>query len=100
MARAHDIGGVKGLGPVEIEPAEPVFHSDWERRIFGMTMATLGKGLFGVEHFRWGVESIPIMPYLEASYYERWMATLEKNLIEAGIVTEDEIDARAAVRRC
>lgn len=95
MARAHDIGGVKGLGPVEIEADEPVFHSEWERRIFGMTMATLGKGLFGVEHFRAGVEAIPIIPYMESSYYQRWMVTLEKNLADAGVLTEDEIDARA-----
>ena len=96
MARAHDIGGVKGLGPVEIEKDEPVFHSEWERRIFGMTMATLGKGLYGVEKFRSGIEAIPILPYMESSYYERWIATLEHNLIGAGVITEDEIDGRTA----
>ena len=96
MARAHDIGGVKGLGPVEIERDEPVFHSEWERRVFGMTMATLGKGYFGVEHFRSGIEQIPILSYMKSSYYERWVATLERNLINAGVVTEDEIDGRAA----
>ncbi len=96
MARAHDIGGVKGLGAVEIEQNEPVFHSDWERRIFGITMATLGKGLYGIEHFRSGIEQIPILPYMESSYYERWIATLEHNLIGSGVLSEDEIDARAA----
>ncbi|MGI9657657.1 MAG: nitrile hydratase subunit beta [Gaiellaceae bacterium] len=96
MARAHDIGGVKGLGPVEIEQDEPVFHSEWERRVFGMTMATLGKGLYGVEKFRSGVEQIPVVPYMESSYYERWIATLEHNLISGGVVTEDEIDQRTA----
>lgn len=96
MARAHDIGGLKGLGPVEIEPDEPVFHSEWEKRVFGMTMATLGKGLYNIEQFRSGVEEIPFVPYMESSYYERWIATLEQNLIRAGIVSEDEIDARTA----
>lgn len=94
MARAHDIGGLKGLGRVEMEQDEPVFHSEWERRVFGITMATLGKGLFNVEQFRSGVEEIPIVPYMESSYYERWIATLERNLIRAGVVSEDEIDAR------
>ena len=49
MARAHDISGLKGLGRVEMEQDEPVFHSEWERRVFGITMATLGKGLFNIE---------------------------------------------------
>ncbi len=94
MARAHDIGGLKGLGPVEIERDEPVFHSEWEQRVFGITMATLGKGLYNVEQFRSGIEEIPIVPYMESSYYERWIVTLETNLIRAGVVSEDEIDAR------
>ena len=28
----HDLGGMQGFGPVEIETDEPVFHADWERR--------------------------------------------------------------------
>lgn len=94
MARAHDIGGLRGLGPVEIEQAEPVFHSEWEQRIFGIAIATLEKGLYNVEQFRAGIEEIPVVPYMQSGYYERWIATLERNLIRAGVVSEDEIDAR------
>ena len=39
MDGAHDMGGVKGFGPVVPEPNEPVFHGDWERRAFALTVA-------------------------------------------------------------
>jgi hypothetical protein len=31
----HDMGGMHGFGPVEVEAGEPVFHSRWEARVFG-----------------------------------------------------------------
>jgi len=95
MGRAHDVGGLKGLGPVEIARSEPTFHETWEARIFGITLSTLGKGLFSVEEFRAGIEGIPAIPYLRASYYERWIATCEQSLARAGVLSEDEVDARA-----
>ena len=94
MARAHDVGGHTGLGPIEIEADEPVFHDAWEARIFGIMMAGFGKGLFNVEQFRAGIEGIHSIAYLKAQYYERWLSTLEENLIRVGIVTEDDLDRR------
>src|SRR5262249_8312305 len=40
MIRPNDLGGVPGLGPVEIEPEEPTFHHEWERRAFAIRLAT------------------------------------------------------------
>jgi hypothetical protein len=36
MNGAHDLGGMHGLGPINPEPEteEPVFHADWEKRVF------------------------------------------------------------------
>ena len=31
----HDMGGVAGYGRVEPEEDEPVFHNEWEGRVFG-----------------------------------------------------------------
>ena len=39
MNGVHDMGGMMGFGPVEPEPDEPVFHADWEGRVFGLTLA-------------------------------------------------------------
>ncbi|MCC2663013.1 MAG: nthB, partial [Geminicoccaceae bacterium] len=40
MNGIHDLGGMHGLGPIRPEPDEPVFHEDWERRMFGLMVAT------------------------------------------------------------
>ena len=46
----HDMGGMHGFGPVEPEPDEPVFHAEWERRAFALTLAMGANGR--VEHRR------------------------------------------------
>jgi nitrile hydratase len=35
MNGIHDLGGMHGMGRVEIEKDEPVFHAEWEKRVFG-----------------------------------------------------------------
>lgn len=49
MNGIHDLGGMDGFGPVVPEPDEPVFHADWEGRVFAMVRAT---GLLG----RWTLD--------------------------------------------
>lgn len=94
MNGAHDLGGVHGLGPVAPEESEPVFHSPWERRIFGITLATMGQGLYNLDEFRHGIEKMHPVHYLGSTYYEHWLYTLEKNLVARGVITEDELEAK------
>jgi nitrile hydratase len=37
--------------------------------------------------------------YLRSTYYERWLATIERNLIEGGYLTGEELDARTTLLR-
>jgi nitrile hydratase len=46
------------------------------------------------EHRR-AQESIPPEQYEALSYYERWVAATELLLVEKGILTREEIDARS-----
>ena len=39
MNGPHDLGGQMGFEPVAPESDEPVFHSEWERRAFAVTLA-------------------------------------------------------------
>ncbi|MDE0479634.1 MAG: nitrile hydratase subunit beta, partial [Gammaproteobacteria bacterium] len=36
MRGGHDLGGRQGFGPVDPEPDEPVFHDEWEKRVFAL----------------------------------------------------------------
>ena len=44
MNGIHDLGGMHGFGAFVIERDEPVFHADWEKRVFGTAMLALGTG--------------------------------------------------------
>ena len=59
MDGAHDMGGVDGLGPVEPEPNEPMFHAEWERRAFAMTLAMGMPGGWNIDTSRFARENRP-----------------------------------------
>ena len=93
MNGGHDLGGMHGLGPInpEAEAEEPVFHSEWERRAFGLTLASGVVGKWTIDASRHARERQHPADYLRNSYYENWLAGLEKQLIEWGLVTPDEL---------
>ncbi len=93
MNGVHDMGGMQGFGPVDPEAEEPVFHSDWERRAFALTLAMARPGGWTIDASRHARESLPPAEYLASSYYQIWLAALERLLVERGLVSRDEIAA-------
>jgi nitrile hydratase len=87
----HDLGGVQGFGPVEVEPDEPVFHTDWERRAFRVAIATMMAGhLQG--RFRHAIERMDPVWYLASPYYEHWLVAAATGLVEGGLISQAELD--------
>jgi nitrile hydratase len=84
MSAVHDLGGRLGFGRIEREANEPVFHARWESRVMGMVYATRRANWLNLDAFRHGIERMDPERYLAASYYERWLASLERTLPEAG----------------
>lgn len=93
MNGVHDMGGMQNFGPVVPEADEPVFHDEWERRAFALTMAMGRPGGWTIDMSRHARESPPPAQYLAWSYYEIWIAALERLMVERGLVTAAEIDA-------
>lgn len=91
MNGAHDLGGMAGFGPVLAEPNEPVFHADWERRVFGMVRVLGALGLWTGDMSRHARERQHPVDYLRHSYYENWLAGLEKILVENGALSAAEL---------
>ena len=95
MDRIHDLGGVQGFGPVEVEADEPVFHEDWERRFWGVNACVAVKGYYGGPQFRHSIERMDPVHYLTSSYYEHWLTGVATLLTELGVVSREELDRRA-----
>ena len=93
MNGVHDLGGMDGFGPVEPEPEseEPVFHAAWEGRVYGLTRLIGRLGLWNLDMARHARERQRPADYLARSYYESWLAGLETQLTERGLVSPDEL---------
>lgn len=91
MNGAHDLGGMHGFGPVVAEPDEPVFHAEWERRAFGLTLAMGAWRRWNLDMSRSAREQMLPAEYLATSYYERWLFGLERLLLEKGFVLPEEL---------
>ena len=84
-----------GFGRVEPEPETPVFHTDWERRAFGLTLAMGAWRRWNIDMSRWEREQMPPAEYLATTYYEHWLFGLERLLRKHGFVDDTEL-ARVA----
>ncbi len=84
MSGPHDLGGRPGFGAVapEAEDVEPVFHHEWERRAFALTLAAGMLGLWNIDESRHARERQRPADYLAHSYYENWLAGLVRLLEE------------------
>lgn len=95
----HDMGGRREFfGPIVREADEPVFHSRWEARVFGMSpfvQAVVGRN---IDAARYAMERLPRDEYL-AGYYRRWLGGFETQLLESGYLAPGELDARVEGRR-
>lgn len=93
MDGAHDMGGVPWIDPVHPEPNEPPFHAEWERRAFALTLAMAMPGGWNIDMSRFAREDRPPQDYLGLSYYQIWLAGLERLMLARNLVSADEIEA-------
>jgi nitrile hydratase len=93
----QDLGGTHGHGAVKPEPNEPVFHDEWEKRAFALTLAMGGPGGWNIDMSRFARENRAPGEYLSMSYYQIWLAGLVTLLKERELVTEKETVAGHAL---
>lgn len=101
MNGVHDMGGMHGFGPIAPEPEneEPLFHADWERHAFALTLAAGFLGQWSIDEARHARERMNPADYLRASYYEKWLDAVGRQMVEKGLITEAELASGRAERR-
>jgi hypothetical protein len=85
----HDRGGVDTDAPIDRTEHEL---ADWEVLTDALVGALGQNGVMNVDELRRGIESMPREEYERASYYERWLSSMETILTEKGILGPGELD--------
>ena len=87
----HDRGAWPTDAPIDRTEHEL---ADWEVLTDALVHSLAGEGLLNVDELRRGIESMPPDAYEQASYYERWLYSIETILAEKGVLAPGELDAR------
>jgi nitrile hydratase accessory protein len=102
MSIESSIASMTGAEALPRRNGELVFEAPWEARAFGVAVGLVQQQGLDWDEFRrrlideigtWEREDSP-ESHASWSYYERWLKSLEHLLLDAGMLTEDEIDAR------
>ncbi len=93
MNSLHDLGGMTGFGRVRITPEGDPFHSDAERGVFRIMMGAMMAGWGDADGFRAAVEALPAAIYIRECFPTNYLAGLEIQLAERGLVSKQLLDA-------
>lgn len=63
----------------------------WEKRVDALMVLCSTKGHFTVDGLRRVLEDMPAESFEQMSYYERWISSINQNLIEGGVYTTAEL---------
>jgi len=98
MTRAHHDMGGRPAGAIDRSEHD---HAHWEKEVDAIHQLLGGRErrLVGVDELRRGIESLAPADYDRMSYYERWAASISAILVEKGVFTEAELEARVAELR-
>jgi nitrile hydratase len=66
--------------------------ADWEVLMDAIVNALGGRGVMNTDELRRGIESMPADEYERASYYERWLFSVETVLTEKGLLAPGGLD--------
>jgi len=90
--RWHDMGG-EAAGPI---PDADHDFAIWEKRVDALMVLCSSKGHFTVDGLRRVLEDMPAESYETMNYYERWITSINQNLIEGGVYTTAELARKMA----
>jgi nitrile hydratase subunit beta len=79
-----DLGGQDVREAILMEPEGEFFHAAWEPRVMALVVAMGPTGLSNIDMNRAARETLP--DYRDLSYYEIWLAALEKLLLQKGVL--------------
>jgi nitrile hydratase beta subunit len=86
------LGGLEGLGPVNVE--KRVFVKPWEAQLFGVHVAMMGTRIWAWPDLRVLAEAMNPLDYFKYRYYIKWLGGMTAFLVERGYIDQEELDKR------
>jgi nitrile hydratase len=97
MNGVHDMGGMHGMGPVDVnEDEREIFHGEWEKRVFAINNAVGALKVRNIDESRHARERMDPKKYMTSSYYQIWLDALERILAEKGLLSPEELAGKIA----
>ncbi len=97
------ISRMEGKVALPRKNGELTFEAPWQGRAFGLAVALYHRGVFVWDEFRDRLIAEISSQDTKASeedpgsaYYERWLSSLEKLLVEKGLLSREEVESRRA----
>jgi nitrile hydratase accessory protein len=99
VSHDHDHGEIAFLAhdACVADAHRPTFEEEWQRRAFGVAVALSEFGHYAWEDFQQRLitaigdwERAALVSADSWDYYEHWLAALERVVVDAGLVTEQE----------
>ena len=83
------------------DPAGHINHDQhdfalWEKRVDALMVLASSVGLMNTDSLRRGLEDMGKDAYETMSYYERWIASVSQNMVEAGAFSTAELANKMA----
>lgn len=95
MDGIHDLGGKHGFGTINRGEPKQSFAERWHAAVFTIVNTLMRRRVAkNIDHFRHSVERIDPISYLTDGYYGRWLGAAETLLVEAGEISQQEINLR------
>jgi len=95
--RSHaDLGGQDVPGAIIQEAEGEYFHAPWEPRVMALVVAMGPTGMSNIDMNRSVRETLP--NYRDLSYYEIWLAALEKLALQKGVLSDTPPQPKQVLR--
>jgi nitrile hydratase beta subunit len=95
--RSHaDLGGQDVPGAIVQEPEGEYFHGPWEPRVMALVVAMGPTGMSNIDMNRAVRETLP--NYRDLSFYEIWLAALEKLALQKGVLSDSPPPPKQVLR--
>ncbi len=95
--RSHaDLGGQDVREAIVMEAEGDLFHAPWEPRVMALVVAMGPTGMSNIDMNRATRETLP--DYRRLSYYQIWLAALEKLALQNGVLSESPPPPRQVLR--